>query len=105
MAIRKGRKRAAPATQPKRRPKEVDEVEEEEAVSGKMLLRPWLKSMVGEIAGLKWMDPEQTMLRIPWMHGSSKSWDSADAQLFTAWARHSGQLPILVYYRSMLYLL
>lgn len=41
--------------------------------------------------GLKWIDKDKTLLRIPWKHGSRSGWSVEDGKLFESWAIQSGQ--------------
>ena len=61
----------------------------------KQLMRPWLIRQVelGRIPGLQWLDNRKTLLRIPWMHGSSQKWKVNHSELFKSWAKHSGMSP------------
>ena len=57
-------------------------------------LRPWLVEQIDskEITGLRWMDRDKTMFRIPWKHRSRCGWkQEEDACLFMRWAVHTGK--------------
>lgn len=47
-------------------------------------LRPWLESRLndGWIEGLKWIDREKGIFRIPWKHHSKHTWTEDDAAIF-----------------------
>jgi len=48
-------------------------------------LRPWLIAQInsGQIAGLCWMNDEQTKFRIPWKHAGKQDWNPSYSQIFT----------------------
>lgn len=61
--------------------------------TGRVRMRRWLMTQVmsGRYSGLKWIDREKTLLRIPWKHGSRSGWSAEDGKLFESWAIQSGQ--------------
>ncbi|KAH8853805.1 Interferon regulatory factor 4 [Schistosoma japonicum] len=56
-------------------------------------LRPWLESRLndGWIEGLKWIDKEKGIFRIPWKHHSKHTWTEEDAAIFKDWAVVTGR--------------
>nr|CAH8830608.1 unnamed protein product [Trichobilharzia regenti] len=56
-------------------------------------LRPWLESRLndGWIDGLKWVDREKGIFRIPWKHHSKHTWTEGDAAIFKDWAVVTGR--------------
>ena len=72
----------------------------------RQLMRPWLEMQLSanSIPGLHWMNEEQTLARIPWLHASRTSYQmDTDSCLFMMWAEHTGQccegsLQTLYYY-------
>ncbi|CAH8443183.1 unnamed protein product [Schistosoma turkestanicum] len=56
-------------------------------------LRPWLESRLndGWIEGLKWVDREKGIFRIPWKHHSKHTWTEDDAAIFKDWAVVTGR--------------
>ncbi|CAH8473399.1 unnamed protein product [Schistosoma bovis] len=56
-------------------------------------LRPWLESRLndGWIEGLKWIDREKGIFRIPWKHHSKHTWTEDDAAIFKDWAVVTGR--------------
>ena len=55
-------------------------------------MREWLQQQAdeGHFPGLKWMDEDRTLLRIPWCHGSRSEWNEDCFALFKAWAEYKG---------------
>lgn len=85
---------STPCRQAKKRreEEEVDDIDIDDMDDGvKPLMRQWLIAQVGKFAGVEWVDEDQTLLKIPWMHGSSRKWEETECQLFAAWAKHSGK--------------
>lgn len=68
--------------------------DQEYRYSGRVRMRKWLISQVtsGRYIGLKWIDKDKTLLRIPWKHGSRSGWSVEDGKLFESWAVQSGWL-------------
>ncbi|KAI0221859.1 hypothetical protein LSAT2_026882 [Lamellibrachia satsuma] len=63
----------------------------EEAKSRK-LMRQWLTDLIDEdrIPGLHWMDDDKTLVHIPWLHASGRTFDTdKDSTLFMEWAIHT----------------
>ena len=58
----------------------------------RMMLRQWLKVEAdrGRIPGLRWIDRNEALVRIPWIHASKSSWSMDDCKLFESWAKHTG---------------
>lgn len=57
-------------------------------------MRDWLVRMIesGRFPGLKWLDVEQTIFRVPWIHAKKRDYNQErDAALFREWAIHSGK--------------
>lgn len=56
-------------------------------------LRPWLEKMIDSdnFPGLKWINDEKTIFRIPWKHAGKFSWREEDCLIFKAWAEHRGK--------------
>lgn len=56
-------------------------------------LRPWLEKMIDSdnFPGLKWMNDDKTIFRIPWKHAGKFSWREEDCLIFKAWAEHRGK--------------
>ncbi|CAH8436576.1 unnamed protein product [Heterobilharzia americana] len=56
-------------------------------------LRPWLESRLndGWIEGLKWIDKDKGIFRIPWKHHSKHTWTEEDAAIFKDWAVVTGR--------------
>ncbi|XP_069002073.1 interferon regulatory factor 1b [Embiotoca jacksoni] len=60
----------------------------------RMRMRPWLEKMIESksIAGLNWVDKDNTMFSIPWKHAARHGWElDKDACLFKMWAIHTGK--------------
>ncbi|KAM9329336.1 interferon regulatory factor 2 [Gastrophryne carolinensis] len=60
----------------------------------RMRMRPWLEEQINAdlIPGLKWLNKEQKIFQIPWMHAARHGWDlDKDAPLFRNWAIHTGK--------------
>ncbi|XP_072534686.1 interferon regulatory factor 2a isoform X2 [Salminus brasiliensis] len=57
-------------------------------------MRPWLEEQInsGKIQGLQWVNKEENIFQIPWMHAARHGWDlDKDAPLFMNWAIHTGK--------------
>ncbi|KAI4903028.1 hypothetical protein NFI96_033382, partial [Prochilodus magdalenae] len=57
-------------------------------------MRPWLEEQInsGKIQGLQWVNKEEKIFQIPWMHAARHGWDlDKDAPLFKNWAIHTGK--------------
>ena len=57
-------------------------------------MRDWLVRMIdsGRFPGLKWLDLEQMVFRVPWIHAKKRDYNQErDAALFREWAIHSGE--------------
>ncbi|XP_061445896.1 interferon regulatory factor 3 [Rhineura floridana] len=54
----------------------------------KPLIVPWLMEQLDaqRYPGVSWLNPERTLFRVPWKHGSRQSASSEDFQLFEDWA-------------------
>lgn len=64
-------------------------------------MRDWLVRMInsGQFPGLKWLDQEKMVFRVPWIHAKKRDYNQErDAALFREWAIHSGErlLPLLL---------
>ncbi|KAL2098032.1 hypothetical protein ACEWY4_007239 [Coilia grayii] len=60
----------------------------------RMRLRRWLEEQInsGLVEGLVWIDRDEKIFQIPWIHGSSSGWElDKDAPLFKNWAINSGK--------------
>ncbi|NXT47636.1 IRF3 factor, partial [Pluvianellus socialis] len=71
----------------------------------KLRFGPWLLSAVssGKYRGLRWVDPDRRVFRVPWKHNSRKDITSSDVEVFRvgppsspphthqAWAEASGR--------------
>ena len=56
-------------------------------------MREWLVRMInsGRFAGLEWIDQDQMIFRVPWIHAKKRDYNQErDAALFKEWAIHSG---------------
>ena len=56
-------------------------------------MRDWLVRMIesGRFPGLKWLDSDMTVFRVPWIHAKKRDYNQErDAALFREWAIHSG---------------
>ncbi|XP_036430762.1 interferon regulatory factor 2a isoform X1 [Colossoma macropomum] len=57
-------------------------------------MRPWLEEQINsaKIQGLQWVNKEEKIFQIPWMHAARHGWDlDKDAPLFMNWAVHTGK--------------
>ena len=46
----------------------------------------------GQFPGLKWLDQEKMVFRVPWIHAKKRDYNQErDAALFREWAIHSGR--------------
>jgi len=57
-------------------------------------MRDWLVRMInsGVFPGLKWIDKEKMVFRVPWIHAKKRDYNQErDAALFREWAIHSGE--------------
>jgi hypothetical protein len=57
-------------------------------------MRDWLVRMInsGQFPGLKWLDQEKMVFRVPWIHAKKRDYNQErDAALFREWAIHSGK--------------
>lgn len=84
------------ATPPSSPSSPLDELDDPGVTSSKSLMRTWLihKAEFATYKGLKWLDENKTMMRIPWQHGSSQVWVPEDTALYKDWAKHSGELVV-----------
>ncbi|XP_078534137.1 interferon regulatory factor 2 isoform X2 [Lissotriton helveticus] len=60
----------------------------------RMRMRPWLEEQIkgSTIPGLNWLNEDQKIFQIPWMHAARHGWDvEKDAPLFRNWAIHTGK--------------
>uniref|UniRef100_A0AAV2MM01 Uncharacterized protein n=1 Tax=Knipowitschia caucasica TaxID=637954 RepID=A0AAV2MM01_KNICA len=60
----------------------------------RMRMRPWLQKQIesSQIPGLKWLNKEEQIFQIPWIHASHQMWDlEKDAPLFMRWAIHTAK--------------
>ncbi|XP_066534337.1 interferon regulatory factor 2a isoform X2 [Hoplias malabaricus] len=57
-------------------------------------MRPWLEEQINseKIQGLQWVNEEEKIFQIPWMHAARHGWElDKDAPLFMNWAIHTGK--------------
>ena len=57
-------------------------------------MRDWLIRMInsGRFPGLKWLDDDKTIFKVPWIHAKKRGYcRERDAALFREWAIHSGK--------------
>ncbi|KAM9477774.1 interferon regulatory factor 2a isoform 2-T2 [Clarias gariepinus] len=57
-------------------------------------MRPWLEEQIngGKIQGLIWVNKEEKIFQIPWIHAARHGWElDKDAPLFMNWAIHTGK--------------
>ncbi|KAF4090752.1 hypothetical protein AMELA_G00055850 [Ameiurus melas] len=57
-------------------------------------MRPWLEEQInsGKIQGLIWVNKEEKIFQIPWIHAARHGWElDKDAPLFMNWAVHTGK--------------
>lgn len=56
-------------------------------------LRTWLVKMIdsGDVPGLKWLNDEKTIFRMPWKHAGRQDYNLEDSKIFMEWAKHSGR--------------
>lgn len=68
---------------------EVDDDKEDSHI----LMREWLerKANKGNLPGLQWYNKDRRLVKISWKHGSKSGWTANDSQVFTSWARCTGQ--------------
>lgn len=59
----------------------------------RLRFRDWLidKLNTRDIEGVQWIDRERGLFRIPWVHGSHRTWNINDAEIFRQWAIYSGK--------------
>ncbi|XP_055080716.1 uncharacterized protein LOC117377657 isoform X1 [Periophthalmus magnuspinnatus] len=73
----------------------ADTISEEDTMPmDRLRMRPWLEEQIDscEIPGLKWVNKEERIFQIPWLHGSHQHWDlEKDTLLFMRWAIHTGK--------------
>ena len=51
----------------------------------------------GQFPGLKWLDQEKMVFRVPWIHAKKRDYNQErDAALFREWAIHSGKRTFLL---------
>ena len=58
----------------------------------RLQLRAWLKLKIdsGRVPGLRWLDREEQIFRVPWKHASRANWkEETDASLFRDWAEYT----------------
>ena len=63
-------------------------------------MRDWLVRMInsGQFPGLRWLDKEKVIFRVPWIHAKKRDYNQErDAALFREWAIHSGQFVVNCY--------
>ncbi|KAL5018866.1 hypothetical protein ScPMuIL_004588 [Solemya velum] len=57
-------------------------------------MKPWIRTLLDDntVEGVKWIDKQKGMFRIPWVHASSRCYDEEkDADLFKRYAQHTGR--------------
>jgi hypothetical protein len=57
-------------------------------------MRDWLVRIInsGRIPGLRWLDDDKSIFRVPWIHAKKRDYNQErDAALFREWAIHSGK--------------
>jgi interferon regulatory factor 2 len=60
----------------------------------RMLMREWLLQQIAnkDVPGLEWFDAEKTLIKIPWIHGSTAVWTrDRHCRLFEKWAVYTGK--------------
>ena len=45
----------------------------------------------GDVPGLKWLNDEKTIFRMPWKHAGRQDYNLEDSKIFMEWAKHSGR--------------
>jgi len=43
------------------------------------------------VPGLKWLNDEKTVFRMPWKHAGRQDYNLEDSKIFMEWAKHSGR--------------
>ena len=76
-------------------------------MSTQPLMSDWLVEKIdsGEFQGLEWLDQEQKIFKVPWIHGNKLDYDKKkDTALFKEWAIYSGiQHQVFIYYTKKAY--
>ncbi|CAH8573597.1 unnamed protein product [Dicrocoelium dendriticum] len=62
-------------------------------MDSRVRLRQWLECRLneGRIEGLRWIDKEKGIFKIPWKHHGKHSWTEHDAAIFKDWAVVTGR--------------
>ena len=42
------------------------------------------------VPGLKWLNEEKNIFRMPWKHAGRQDYNLEDSKIFMEWAKHSG---------------
>ncbi|XP_050830613.1 interferon regulatory factor 7 isoform X3 [Serinus canaria] len=66
---------------------------EKEGEAQKLRFGQWLLNAInnGSYRGLRWIDSDHTVFRVPWKHNARKDITSSDLEVFEAWAKVSGR--------------
>ena len=60
----------------------------------KMWLEKWHEILKSEfsaaVPGLKWLNEEKNIFRMPWKHAGRQDYNLEDSKIFMEWAKHSG---------------
>ena len=43
------------------------------------------------VPGLKWLNEEKNIFRMPWKHAGRQDYNLEDSKIFMEWAKHSGK--------------
>ena len=56
-------------------------------------LRPWLEACLDDerVPGLRWLNKEEGVFRIPWKHAGKQDWKPDNSAVFVEWAKHTGK--------------
>lgn len=59
----------------------------------RLRFRDWLLDHLDadDIEGVRWIDRELGLFKIPWTHGSHRNWNVTDVEIFRQWAIYSGK--------------
>jgi len=58
----------------------------------RVLMRQWLEDLAnaGTLAGLQWLDQQNSLVKINWKHASKSGWSKDDSEVFVKWAQYTG---------------
>ncbi|ESO02683.1 hypothetical protein HELRODRAFT_65913 [Helobdella robusta] len=64
----------------------------------KLRLRDWLIQQANKNEGASYYDDrDRNLIKIPWVHGSKKHWDSnVHCRIFKLWAEYSGRFIVII---------